>query len=381
VFVVWTRGTLGVPFRFGITSLSFLLLVVFPTLITLTYLGLIASKEYVSEARLVVRTASDDSMRKLANDMLSIATMLSGSKSSQQDTHIVIGYLRGRSVIDDLGGKAAVERIYSRPGPDWYSRLAPNSPFENVWRYWGRKVDAVLDTPSGIVTLEVRAFSPQDAYSLATRLVELSERLVNEISRRARADTLRDAEAELQQAKQRVDERRNALLAFRNKQEILDPIMTASSIANTVAELTREKFRIENQIAATQGSIASDAPTMRTLRGQLATIDDQIHKLEAQLAGDSPGRKVLASQLAAYEHLQLELKFAEKLYEISESASKRAQFEAQKQQLYLVSIVRPTMPEDALYPRPVLDSLLVFVWLTVAWGVAIVTIAGVRDHR
>jgi len=361
----------------GILKVSFLGTVVLPTLCSLLYLGLFASKEYVAEARLVVRTASDDSIRKLTSDVLTMASMFSGTRTGEQDTHLVVGYLRGRSVIDDLGGKEAVERIYSKPSIDWFSRLDRESSFEDIWRYWKRRVAAVLDTPSGIVTLDVRAFSPADAKDLAVRLVELSERLVNDVSERARADTLREASTELSKARQRVDERRIALSDFRNKQEVLDPIMSATSIAETVAELVREKLRIENQLTTTP----VNSPATKNLRTQLATVDEQIRRFETQLASDSPSMRVLATQLASYDHLQLELKFAEKLYEIAETAFRRAQLEAQKQQLYLVSVVRPTMPEDDLYPRPFLDSLLVFVWLTVLWSIIVVTVAGIRDHR
>ncbi len=361
--------------------LSFVLAVVVPTAVTAMYLGLVASSEYVAEARLVVRTASDDSLRKMTTDFLSVATMLSGSKSSQQDTHVIVGYIRGRSVIDDLGGKREIERYYSLLGVDWLSRLDKDSSFEDTWSYWKRKVTAVLDVPSGIVTIKARAFSPQDARNLAERLVASSERLVNEISERARGDALGHAQSELLSARRLVDDRRQALSRFRNQQEILDPIMTATAIGETVAELTKEKLKIENQVAVMQGTVSAEAPSLRVLRARLGSIEEQIGKLETRLASASGENAALASQLAGYEHLQLELKFAEKLYEIAESAFKKAQLEAQKQQLYLVPIVRPTLPEEPAYPRPVLDSLLVFVWLTIFWGVAALTIAGIRDHR
>ena len=367
--------------RWNLASLFFLVVVLLPTVLTGTYLALFASPEYVSEARVVVRTGSDDMARRLTIDLLSVATMLSGARSSQQDTHIVVGYVRGRSVIDDLGGKKEVERRYARPGIDWLSRLDARPSFEDAWRYWERKVTAVLDVPSGIVTIDVRAFSPAEAHDLANRIVALSERLVNDISERARADTLRDADTELRQARQRVEERRQALVDFRNQQAVLDPVISATSISETLTELTKEKLKIEDRMATIEGTLVADAPQLRFLRARLGNVDEQIRKLEERLASTSTGRAVLASQLAGYERLQLELRFSEKLYEIAESAYRKAQLEAQKQQLYLIPIVRPTMPEDALYPRPILDTLLVFVWLTILWGVCTLTIAGIRDHR
>jgi capsular polysaccharide transport system permease protein len=372
---------LKVRTRFGLGWLSFLLVVAVPTMVTAGYLSLIASSEYVAEARIVVRAASDDSLRRLTTDFLSIATMFSGSKSSQQDTHIVVGYIRGRGVVDDLGGKQEVERVYSRPDVDWLSALGKSSSFEDVWKYWKKKVTAVLDVPSGIVTISVRAFSREDARDLASRLVALSERLVNEISERARADTLKYAEAELLKARRDVEDRRQTLSSFRNQQEILDPTIIASSIAETLAELTKEKLRSESQIAVLRTAMGEDTQTLKMLRARISSIEEQIRRFEARLASTSNNGSVLANQIAGYERLQLELKFAEKLNEIAESAFKKAQLEAQKQQLYLIPVVRPTMPEDALYPRPVLDSLLVFVWLTILWGVGALTIAGIRDPR
>ncbi len=367
--------------RLSLAWLSLVLLVALPTVATATYLAVFAPSEYVAEARFVVRNASDDQMRQMTTDFLSLASMLGGPKSNPQDAHIVVGYLQGRSVIDDLGGKEVVERLYSRPDIDWLSRLSKDSPFEDIWKYWRRKVSAVLDVPSGIITLDVRAFSREEARDIAARLVQLSERLVNEMSERARMDTLRRAETELRQARQKVEERRDALSEFRNKQELLDPLLNVTSIGESLAELTREKLKLENQAAVMQRSMASQAPTLRTLRAQLTNIDEQIRKLEAQLASNTPDRRVLASQIAGYERLQLELKFSEKLYEVAENAFTRAQLEMRKQQLFLVTIVRPTMPEDALYPRPVRDTLLLFVWLAILWSVSALIFAGIRDHR
>jgi len=369
------------PPRLGLAKLSFLALVLLPTLAPFGYLRFVATDEYVSEARFVVRAAADDPIRQLSTEILSLANVLGGPKSNSQDSHIVVGYVRGRTIIDDVGGKPLMMQIYGRRDVDWLSRLSREATFEDVWKHWRRKVSAVLDVPSGIVTVEARAFTREDALELAKRVVAQSEHLVNEISERARMDMLRQAQEELDRARRNVDERREALSSFRNSQEILDPMMSATSIGETATRLLMEKFRIENQIAVMQGARAVESPTLRTLRTQLASIDEQIRKLEAELAGNSQIQRALATKPAGYERLMLELKFAEKLYEIAEGAYKKAMLDAQRQQLYLVPVVQPTLPDEALYPRPVRESLLVFVWLATLWSVVALVVASAMEHR
>jgi capsular polysaccharide transport system permease protein len=365
--------------RVGVLGYTFILFVVFPTVVCFFYLLFWASEEYVSEARFAVR-AANESRPSVISDALSMLSSFTGGRSTNQDAFIVADYIRSRTIIEDLGGKQPVHDLYSRPTIDWFSRLPSNEPLEKVWDYWRTKVGAVIDTQSGVLTLRVRAFTPQEAHALAQKIVERSEGLVNEISERSRKDALDRAEAEVQLSLQRLAKIRAALLEFRNQSSTIDPASSAASLSETLTLLMREKLALENNRASLRGMMNEDAPTVRFLSTQIASIERQIESIQAKLT--SPGSKTpaISGQLADYEDLQLQSMFAEKVFTISQAGFEKARAEQDKQQLYLVTVVRPSVPEEATYPRPFTGTAIVFALCLVIWSMISLVIASIGDH-
>jgi capsular polysaccharide transport system permease protein len=366
--------------RIGIFGWSFIICVIVPTLIAGMYLAFVASRLYVSEARFAVRTAVDfNSNSALGTTALSFISTLSSTSATIQDAFIVSDYIKSRTIIEDLGGKDVVHAIYSRSDIDWLSRLGDSLPIEKIWKYWKRKVSIIIDTPTGIITLETYAFKPEDAKRLAELIVERSELLVNQISERSRNDALRRAEAEVELAQQRLTRAREAMLTFRNKFSLLDPRLSTSTIGATIQQLLRDKSKLESDAASVRGSMSSESPTLQILNARIANIDSQIADLRGQLTSQTQN-SALSEQIAGYEERQLQVQFSEKIYAIAEATYVKAREEQAKQQLYLVTIVRPSLPEEDMYPRRVIDTSLVFAVCLILWSMVSLVVATIRDH-
>jgi len=350
-----------------------------PAVLTLAYLLLIASPEYESEARFAVRGASENRNAAVTDTLAMLATAV-GGRSSAQDSFIVADYIRSRTIIEDLGGKHIVESIYSTRGADWLSRLVADKPLEDVWEYWRSKVSAVIDTQSNVLTLRVRAFAPSDAKQLADKILQRSEQLVNDISERARRDALSRAEVEVDLALQRLAEIRAALLEFRTGSNTIDPVGSAASLSETLTALSREKITLESNREALKGVMDKDAPTMRHLSSQIDAVDQQIKILQEKLTSPAKDGSAISGQLAVYEDLQLQGQFAEKLFTISQAGFEKARAEQDKQQLYLMTIVRPTMPEEATYPKPFINTGIVFALCLMLWSMVALVAASIGDH-
>jgi len=77
----------------------------------------------------------------------------------------------------------------------------------------------------------------------------------------------------------------------------------------------------------------------------------------------------------------LDQTFAEKKLAAAISALEQARVQAQKQQLFIETVVTPNLPDDALEPkrgRGVLATLVVGLML---WGVLSVVIGGIKEHH
>jgi capsular polysaccharide transport system permease protein len=363
---------------------TFALAVILPTVVAFIYFAFIATPEYVSEAQIAVRSNTGQALGRTSisggnTAPMGSQTLSGGLHSVDQDAFIVIDYIISSTIIEDIGGKPTIQKIYSRPDIDWLARLDPSEPLEEIRNYWRSKIVVNIDTISSIVTLKVRAFSPTDAQSLTQTIIKHSEALVNAISERNRRDTMRRAEEELQSARKRLRNAQNALLDFRNKNNLVNPMASATSIGGMIAELTQQKISLENNRAAMLGVVTDESPVKRAINAQIDAIDQQIAKLKSQLASPSKNNPI-SDLIATYDSLQFDEQFAQGLYSISQSAYENARLQTETQQLYIITIVRPTLPEDVSYPRVVAYTALTFMVFLILWSMVVLLVASVRDH-
>jgi capsular polysaccharide transport system permease protein len=377
--VVGTEKVLEAATGGGALWKSFLLCVAIPSLGCLFYGAFIASNEYVAEARLAVRASQEQKVQ--GSDVSSIIGKITGGggKSTVQDAFIVLNYIRSRAIVADLGGRDYLEKIYSRSEADFVSRLSKSADLEELWEYWKGKVRVNLDTMSGILTLQVQAYTAEDAMKTAQAILDLSEQLVNGVSRRSRSDAVERAEAEVKLSAQKLAKARLQLAEFRNVNVLIDPLTKAKSLGEMIGQLTIERLEIDNNLRSMSGMLAADSPSQRIQRTRLATLDEQITSLKQKIT-DPKARDTVSAQLAAFEELELNEKFNEKMYTVAQASYEKARQEREKQQLYLVVVVRPTTPEAATYPQVTLTSALFFASTLVLWGIGTLLVAAVKDQ-
>jgi capsular polysaccharide transport system permease protein len=366
----------------GLYWKSFLALVIIPMILFFLYSALWQSTRYVSETRVSVRAAQET--KAITGEGAGLIGKLmsggGGARSTIQDAYIVLNYIKSPAILRDLGGAAAMQRYFSLSGADYFSRLSKGDfRIEDLLKYWLSRVAASVDTVSSIVTVKVEAFQPQEAQSLAQEIVRLSETLVNNMSLRSRQDAVARAEREVSLAADKLAAAREKLTVFRNQGALIDPGSKAKSVSESIAKLTMEKIDIENSLSVLQDRLDADSPTQRIQKSKLQTIERQIAELKKTLT-DSNSNEAVSSQIASFERLKLEEAFTESIYKISVSAFQRARQELEKQQLYLVVVVPPTLPESAAYPKPVVDAMLLFLGLSILWGIGALIAASIGDQ-
>ena len=339
------------------------------------------SYEYVSEAQFTIRTANQN-VSALMTDTQDLTAAIYGglgSRTTSQEVYIVADYIRSRSIIEDIGGKNVLYKLYSRPDIDWLSRLGRASSLEKAWKYWKHKITPFVDTPSGVITLEVRAYTPADAHKLAKLILAKSEALVNGISERSRHDALMRAESEVKRAEDRLRRAQLALLNFRNQAQSIDPSLSAQSISDTLQKLIQQRLELQGNRDSLQHSVNQNAPTMRVLTAQIETLDKQISTLKNSLTSHGNGNAI-SGKLATYENLQIEAQFSDKLYSIAQASYEKARQDLEKQQLYLVTIERPSLPQEPTYPKILIFSMTTLAGCFIVWSMLTLMVATVKDH-
>ncbi|GLI91606.1 capsule polysaccharide export inner-membrane protein CtrB [Methylocystis echinoides] len=296
-----------------------------------------------------------------------------------QNAYMVLAYIKSRALLEDLGGAAYFERIFSEGDIDAFSRLAPGASLEEIWKYWLGHLSASVENISGVLTVRLDAFRPEHAQRSVQDIVRLSEALVNKVTLRNRADSLARAETEVAGARERLALARQKTLEFRNKNLVIDPGARATSIGELIGKLSMERIDLVNALSTFSSSLATDAPSQRLQRTRLAAVEKQIAELRRKLTDDQ-GSGAVSEQLANYENLKLDEQFAERLYSIALTAYDSARQDLERQQLYLVTIVPPTLPESATYPRVVANTSLLFFALLGAWAIVALIVASIDDQ-
>jgi capsular polysaccharide transport system permease protein len=364
----------------GLLGRSFIAFIVAPTVIFWLYSAFWQSDRYVAETRITVREAQKKEPSNMGDAASMIAKMTGGGGGSKetQNSYIVLNYIKSRAILLDLGGRAYFEPKFSNQG-DYFSRLATGANLEDLYKYWLNHVQASVDTVSGILTIRIDAFQPQDALDLAKDVLRASETLVNQITLRNRTDALERAESEVGSSREKLANAREKLLQFRNQNFLIDPGSRAKSIGELISKLTLERIELVNALSTFSSSLSNDSPSQRLKTTRLAAVDQQLAELKKKLT-DSQGSDTVSAQIAGYEKLKLEEQFAERLYTISQSAFEKARQDLERQQLYLVTVVPPTLPESATYPRVVANTILLFCALVVIWAILALLGASINDQ-
>ena len=352
----------------------FLLAVALPTAIAGGYFGAIASDVYISEARFLVRSPQRPMQGGLG--ALLQGTMFS---RAQDDTYSVHDFIRSRDALRQLDEKLGIRNAFSNDTIDFFNRfpgIDPDDSFEALHRYYQKHVGITYDTVSSISILEVRAFSAEDAKRINEMLLEMGERLVNNMNMRSRRDLIEVAENEVRLAEERSREAAQALSSFRADRSVFDPDRQGALQLQGVLKLREEQMAAENQLAQVK-QVSPDNPQVASLQSRVDAIRKAVADENARVLGRAGG---LVSKSPAFDRLVLDKAFADRQLGSALVALDTARTEAQRKQLYLERLVQPNLPDKAVEPRRIRSVVTVFVLGLVLWGVLSLVVAGVREH-
>lgn len=362
--------------RFPVRLLSFVVIVVVPVALAAVYYFVIAADQYVAEFRFALRTVEPVRAE--------IGGILQGSVAPSPvgvDSYAVVQYLGSRDVIDDLGETLDLRGMFSRPEADWLTRLQLPVSIEELVRYWKNQVDAFYDITNGAIVVRARAFTPEDALQLARAVLASAEHLVNDLSARARRDTLSNPEKEVRRAERRLKATLARLREFRDQEGIIDPRKTADATQALAGRIRDEIVRADTELSTVKHYMRADAPSVRILEARLQALQTELRSVESEVTDTEKSRsEVLSRVMGSYERLESERTFAEKAYQHALEALDRARMNADRQQVYIAGFVQPSLPEESLYPRRLRNVGIALLLCSAIWLIGAVIVQTVREH-
>lgn len=360
--------------RFPRPQALFLLVVIVPVMTAILYFGFLASDVYISESRFVVRSPD-----KPAPAGLGVILQSAGFSTGSDEIFAAQSYAVSRDALRSLNRGDAFQRAYSRPRIFLLERFNPfglSGSFEHLFKYFEDKVTLKHDSQTSITTLSVRAYDPRDAARFNERLLEMSERTVNQLNERGQRDLIGYAARDVAEAKAEAQMAAAKLAAYRNRSGVVDPQKQAEAQMQMVSKL-------QDQLISTKAELAQLTqytpinPRIPMVRTQIATIQHDIDREMGKVAGNN---RSLAQTAVQFERLTLENEFANKQLTAALASLEQARSEASRKQAYVERVVEPNLPDAPMEPRRLRGIIATLALSLLAYGILRMLLAGIREH-
>ncbi|EYD73957.1 Capsule polysaccharide export inner-membrane protein [Rubellimicrobium mesophilum DSM 19309] len=372
---------------------TFLLLVVLPTGVTAWYLWERASPRYASSVGFSVRTEEAASAASLLGGLVGM-----GGNSSSSDTDILYRYIQSQEIVEKIDARLDLRGLWAKGDPDCDPIFAYHSPgtIEDLVGYWQGMVAVYNDSSTGLLDVEVQAFTPEDAQAISQAIFEESQRLINQLSDIAQSDKTRLAREELDESIERLKDARAALTQFRNVNQLVDPEANLQTQMGLLGRLQDQLAQALIELDLLRESAADDDPRVGQAMDRVDVIQARIADERANLGlgrgtstegdpdaapEDASGGTAFADLVGDYEKLQVDQEFAQRAYIAAMASYDGALAESRQQSRYLAAHVEPTLAQRAEYPQRWELTLLTALFASLAWMMLTLAAYAFRDRR
>ena len=293
-------------------------------------------------------------------------------------------FIQSQHLVARIDEKLDLKAIYSKAWPeDPVFAFNPDGTIEDLLSYWSRVVKVSYDAATGLIELQVLAFSPEDAKSVSEAIVAESTATINALSAVAREDATRYARADLQLAEDNLTAARQALTRFRSDTQIVDPDADLQVQMGLLSALNQQLTDALITLDLLRDGAHSGDPRVSQAERRIEVIEERIadERKKFGVGGIAAGDADYATVVAEFERLASDREFAEQAHVAARTAYEGAVAEAQRQSRYLATYISPTLAQKAQYPSRILLFGLVTVFLFMAWAVMTLVYYSLRDRR
>jgi len=354
---------------------SFFFCFALPLAASSIYYVFIASPQYSTEVRFVVRSSAP----LLSRDRYASANAEPKAKIVQ-DTSVILNYLESPGMVRDLQNIVSLNQMFGRSDIDFLSRLDADATQEELTDYWNTKFTTEVNPKSGIVTLNVYGFSPQESFELLAVVLQLAEQRVNKLNSGIWTNLFASAQSDVEAASNDLEDLRAKFRDAQNETGVYDIELAAESLHQILTKIEADIATLKSEREALSVVVGEDTPRLADLDRQIAARVIQSQVLKDRIAGgETGGGKNLAETFRVFEDLQLNVKMAEDRLASAIEELEKVRLVSALQLVYLDQFTDPIMPDTSSYPdKPLALFLSLLICLTM-WGATAGSIALLRN--
>lgn len=347
---------------------------ILPMIASVGYYTFVASPGFVSQVRFIVRSSTP----LLSRERYSSNTVEPKEKIVQ-DTAILLNYLNSPAIIQDMQSKIDLYKLFGRSEIDFLSRLSSDSTQDDVLRYWSKHIHTYVNPKSGIVELEVTAYSPQEAHDIVQLVLRLAEERVNKLSSGMWEDLRLSTQRDVDAATKDVADLRGKFRDTQNQTGVFDVELSAQRIITVLTTVESNIAELKSRRQALGATVGSATPQIADLDRRIAAAETQANSLRAQTAGSPLGNGTnLAGYSTIFDKLKLDLSLAEGRLKAALKDLEKVRLVSSLQLVYVDSFIEPTVPDSNKYPNIGLSIFLSLLMCLTACGIACGTLLLIR---
>ncbi|MEO0370029.1 MAG: hypothetical protein AAF231_01100 [Pseudomonadota bacterium] len=332
----------------------------------LSYFTFVVSPQYEAETRFVLRSA----LPALPNDQTPSDANVASLKIVQ-DTLVVVNFLGSPSLVHRLDEEVSLDSVYGQPEIDGWWRLKPDQGQEDKAAYFEDFIDADVSSVSGIVTVKVRAFTPEEARDVLEAVFGLAEERVNQLNGEIWSSVLEVAERNFDTASDQLRDTRARYAALQNETGVFDVELEAEALSDVIKALRTELIDLENRRATLLLEVPETHINIKRFDQAISVRTEQLERLEAELASAQTGDAAsLSNNQKRFDALEVEVEVAQDRFKAAATELEQARLLNSVQMLYLDRFMRPALPEDSVYPVYSLEIAKLLILCLAAWGIA-----------
>jgi len=360
----------------------FFLLTLSPALLVFIYTALLASPMYISMSKFAIRNMEAGGGLVGGFDLIQ-QFVGRGDNSTAGDSYLIAQYVVSWDIFSKIDARLGLKEHFQDTGRDLISRLSGRATQEDILDYWAWVVKLDFDRDTGLISCQVKAYTPEMAQRINKLLIEYSEALINEMNRRGHQDSLDMAQAEVKTAEERLSRAHAAMRQMREKTTHISAQTAAETLQTIIVNLEVEAAKTAAELKEARAYMRDDSPAVETLKRRLSAINDQLASERGKLSGmnaESQDREYFSAVVGALENMQLEEEFARQQYTAALATLEAARIRSDAKNRYLVAFEPPLLPDESLYPPILKSTFLTFLGTMLLLGLGSLITAAVREH-
>lgn len=346
-----------------------------PMALLIIYLVIFSQPRYMSESSVAVKRPGD-----IDSVSLNVGLLLGASGSgSAEDALYLKEYINSADMLKILDKQLNFHEAWGNSGLDFIYHLPEDATAEQFLRYYRDRISVTFNDKSALLEIRTQGFDPEFSQRFNLAVLKESERFINELSHRIAREQLNFAQDELLQARVRLGKSRAELLAYQNRNNILDPEASAIAATSLIATMQGKKVELEAGLRDLLSYLREDAPQVISTRNTIKALQAQIDQEQSKIT--SPGRDRLNSMAADFEEIKARVTFDTEIYMLAIKATEKTRLESARKLKVLSIISSPQIPEEPAFPD---RGYLLACWLLVCcllFGTIKLLLAVIEDHK